>query len=764
MNIIEICVPFSVAILGLAYPIILQVIARLDEKYGSDFVALLKDEKEYQWFVLLLKSNLLFLLMYAGIIGYIVLFKPIYGVLLLWLVKPLILSSLVTLIISFFYLIRKMMRYYSTIELTRYLIEQNKKASAIGEYKYLTALKGLYLFSLRQQDNTISETLSNHLYDLFKNHRDKNPNDPEGYPNILFEIIYDIAYQISLLDKNRLVLLEHRVYSGVMLIGEFTNNRIAERTYIHLWGIVKLAVIAKRDDLILEFWQNSFQHYTYGLRVPDPLYSDDYQVVLNEEQIGQIRKEQLRFLEFHFAVGGLLLSQGRYDCIRRVLKYTQSHPPDFILFPQTLGEVYNYFLHFQEHFSSELHFISIRYSFPSVEGMEADSLIRYWISKYMVILLLNLYTMQQYYITQHFLELPQLPDSLKDKKFLLEFIDYFERIVKEAMDDQETLMGIGFDSYDFISDDWCERNRKTKPLELVERFKDHIRTSLEEVEITQTPDPEIIKQFKESTTALIKGTINQYKAVLNTSEITEDYKHWSSVGFTAIFDKSAFCTNQGVDTIGHIDLLGQKFSDSFKRAFSNILRQQKTKTYLVKENEIFDGLKELMLNPSKHIIISFGLKYFLDQALQKRVPGLKRNDNQYNLHNIPLSNFNEYDYRWVDRSLFILKKVDLPYLQIGDTNPESIEKYKLVEFDKETKLWGRVIDLNREPLIREELAPNNPDKDLNKFVLTYLAINTEFRLRVGVEIVQIVLYSDYKQNGLPNTIPDILPFGETGNS
>lgn len=759
MNLIELCVPFTVAILGLAYPIILQVIARLDEKYGSDFVALLKGETEYQWFVLLLKSNLITLLIYIGGVHiYIPLLKPAFGILLVWLITPLILTSLVALIISFFYLIRKMMRYYSTIELTRYLIERNKEASVIGEYKYLTALKGLYLFALRQQDNTISETLSNHLYDLFKEHRGKKPDDPEGYPNILFEIINDIAYQISFLDKNRLFLIEHRVFSGMLLIGEFTSNRIAERTYIQLWAIIKLAVIAKRDDLVLEFWHNSFQHYTYGLKAPDPLYSDDYQVVLNEEEISQKRKEQLRFLEFHFALGGLLLYQGRYDCIRRVLQFTQSQPPDYILFPQTVGEVYDYFLHFQEHFKSDLHFISIRYSFPSVEGMEADSLTRHWISKYMVILFLNLYTLQQYLITQHFLALPQLPDSLKDRKFLLEFIDYFKRIVKEAIDDKDTLKQIGFEHYGLISDEWCLINGKPKPLKLVESLKELIQASIEEAEITQAPDPAITKQFEESSKVSVIDTLNEYKSVLNQNVITENYKKWSSVGFTSIFDKAAFCKNQGTDYSGHVEFLGQQFSNAFRSAFSDILRQQKTKSYLVKEIEIFDGINKIKLSPSTHIIISFGLKYFFETSLQIGLPELVKTVNGYSFRNIEIVNFNDYNFRWLDRSLFILKKEDLPYLHIGDTNQETIKKYNLDEFDKQNKLYGKVIDLFREPKLREELAPNNPDKDLKKFVLTYLGINTEFRLKVGVEIVQIILFSDYKQKGLPNKMNEIMPF------
>jgi hypothetical protein len=55
MNSIEICVPFVVAILGVAYPILLQVISKLDEKYNSNLIVnFFKEEIEYKWFKRLL--------------------------------------------------------------------------------------------------------------------------------------------------------------------------------------------------------------------------------------------------------------------------------------------------------------------------------------------------------------------------------------------------------------------------------------------------------------------------------------------------------------------------------------------------------------------------------------------------------------------------------------------------------------------------------------------------------------------------------------
>jgi len=41
-----------------------------------------------------------------------------------------------------------------------------------------------------------------------------------------------------------------------------------------------------------------------------------------------------------------------------------------------------------------------------------------------------------------------------------------------------------------------------------------------------------------------------------------------------------------------------------------------------------------------------------------------------------------------------------------------------------------------------------------------LAINTEFRIKNGIKIVQIVLFSDYKQKGLPNSVNEIIRFDE----
>jgi hypothetical protein len=56
----------TVAILGIAYPILLQVYARLDEKYSSDrVVELFEKEGERKWFKYSLIGSLLAIFIYT---------------------------------------------------------------------------------------------------------------------------------------------------------------------------------------------------------------------------------------------------------------------------------------------------------------------------------------------------------------------------------------------------------------------------------------------------------------------------------------------------------------------------------------------------------------------------------------------------------------------------------------------------------------------------------------------------------------------------
>ena len=57
--IVSICISFIVALLGIAYPILIQTIARLQDKYSSGLIIkLFNKEKVYRFFQLFLLTSL----------------------------------------------------------------------------------------------------------------------------------------------------------------------------------------------------------------------------------------------------------------------------------------------------------------------------------------------------------------------------------------------------------------------------------------------------------------------------------------------------------------------------------------------------------------------------------------------------------------------------------------------------------------------------------------------------------------------------------
>lgn len=125
MDNISICVSFIAAILGIAYPILFEVVSRLDEKYSSQaIIDLFRREWENRFFIITLKISL--------------------GSILLWMLKlpPLIkierldyligksaqlllIISTIVLIVSFFYFVRKVLIYYTPTRFLPYLIQRH---------------------------------------------------------------------------------------------------------------------------------------------------------------------------------------------------------------------------------------------------------------------------------------------------------------------------------------------------------------------------------------------------------------------------------------------------------------------------------------------------------------------------------------------------------------------------------------------------------------------------------------------------------------
>jgi hypothetical protein len=208
-NIVEICVAIDIAILGIAYPIIIDKISNIGDKYSSEYIPVLFNSefpqrnivikvklKQYNvsWF----KLNLI-----ATLVSFIFLiwhFPPWFN----WNNEFInnsadILCFLLTLLLvwSFIIWISKVSIYNGNSKtLLTYLINKYHTSPLETETRNynLKAINELALYAVEKQDEHLQETLLKFYETLFteiRNNHDKS--EPLIYPSDLYSIVYKLT-------------------------------------------------------------------------------------------------------------------------------------------------------------------------------------------------------------------------------------------------------------------------------------------------------------------------------------------------------------------------------------------------------------------------------------------------------------------------------------------------------------------------------------------------------------------------------------------
>lgn len=751
MNIVAICISFLVAILGLSYPILLQVIARLDEKYSSNLTVLFRKEIEYKLFTTTLYFSLLCTLMY---ITQPFLTKNLIGELpftLNVLIGAFLIISTTALVTVFILLVQKTLRYYSSVQLVEYIISKHKSRKVKDDKELIEAMKGVLLYTIKHQNNPLSKLLSDHIYSMFSDIRKGSRDSTILYPDSYYQMVYDVAQEVLLIDKNKLKVIEHRAVSGIWLIGEFVNTRISAKTYTYLWQILLLVIEAKKEDLIVSFWENSVQYYRFSLSLPERQYSSETEGILNENEIKLKESDRNDFQLLHMNLGGLLLYKGMYNCIKRIFRYTFSEPPDYILLPKSMTDIFSWFYELRDDWNPNDQRIKGRYWFPGLDGLAADSLIRNWNNRYVALLFLRQYMLYPYYVTDDYLGTPKFPSELIHKQKWLDHIDQFSSLVQEVKDSVSIMKEVGFENYGLISDDWCRENNKPTTNELVTQIKEELIKDIDSIEITQVPLDTSINRFKQTTNSIIASTLDEYLAITNKELIVKDYYSWHVRSIISLFEKKVFLSDHE-EIHGYDTVMAEQFSFNFQMSLSETFDRNKTRAFLLPEQDLFDGIRKLQPKPENHIIVAFGIT--LDYFIALGIKGLSKDEFLgIKIVNIPICN-----HRLVGQSLFILSKSYLPGIHYHEVLEEDFIKYNLTTpYNDTLKLYTSVIDLNQDQELRDELKLRHKDKDLRKYVLCGIWMRIEIRWKKKIDLVKLSIHNPYDSTDLPSKLKDINP-------
>ncbi|TQI69636.1 hypothetical protein JM79_0518 [Gramella sp. Hel_I_59] len=465
-NIVEICVAIDIAILGIAYPIIIDKISNIGHKFSSNYLAnAFENEFPQTKFLGRLPGRSRRITIFEWVlfftIGSFILLilnlKPLF-----WedvyvmqnSAKLLVLLLTFVLVIIFIIWLDKVSLYNGkSTRILTYIISKYKDFDEPDEDEYyFKIINELAIFAIKTQDKGLEETLLTFYTEEFNNTRanfliPREDDRPEGFENFRVDFnhefhqgIREIIREVSKGKNDDLRSLEHFAVSGVWFMGHGVfETPISQETYKELWRNVVL--ISTNAGFVRQYWGTAHQYYDFGLkRVYGNNYDFESRTYDNQSQIDIRDSERKRFFEFHLAMGGLLVYQKNYDALKTLLTYTQRQPPNYVLLPQYTTEIFAWFSSFKDEFGRGYYPIDLAYPFPGLDNLGNRRQVTYYICQYIALLFLRQMKLHLEQNNRHDLEQPTLPTAevLELLKWQ-ESVGYFRFCLKKVLKNKELL-------------------------------------------------------------------------------------------------------------------------------------------------------------------------------------------------------------------------------------------------------------------------------------------------------------------------------------
>lgn len=758
-NIIEICIAIDIAILGIAYPVIVDKISNIGDKYSSEYISVLFNNEFPQRPITLTirkrqyQISFLKLILYSTIFSFIFLIlklDPLFGWDNFWInnsAKLIVLFFTTSLTIFFFIWLDKVVLYSgkSTALLKNVVAKYStlKKDTELKSY-YLKAINEITLYSIEKQDEHLQKTLLEFYYRLFKQLRQNHDKSrPLVYPIDIYFLVDKLNVELSNSQNKKLRAIEHRAVSGIWLLGEDLEEiKISEETYKWLWR--NLYTICDNERFIKMFWANSSQYFDYRLKGINREYDHQARRIINEPQVRQREEERMAFLELHYALGGLLLYRKQYTALKYIFEYTQSQPPRYALLPNSMTTIFTWFEHFRNEFKALGMPIDLKYYFPELDNLGNRQQVNYWICRYITILYIRQYSLHAYHIYQDFTSLPQLPDDVNELNNWLDSVSFFEKCVKDNVDDHQLMKELhymkvveknGEDFKRFAAD------LKAAIIAKIGHKKFHAELSEEK-----------LQAFNESTNRIITGAFDVYKPIFNPLEdsLAEDDLKLVVNGSTTLLSKSAFTDNDipniNFDTVfaGHIA------SDKINRFIPNSFAVSRTKRYLLNKENLILGLERIIGQDKEVIIVAISIDYDVEEIIDQ---------SQFSSLTVKIPSTDPI----TQGALFVLKKTDLPTIEHKDLKDDEIKNLQLKIVNKDLKIYTSVIDINtpENKEIKDKWNIEDEEDNLDLKVQLTIAFLSVIYWKKDRNIIEINIASEYKEQGIQSDMNEVAPLSKS---
>jgi hypothetical protein len=731
------CVYLVIGLLGVAYPILFQVVAGLDQKYNSTLVQnLFNREREPKFFRWTLIGSVVSMFIWS--------FKfPSPAGYHNWLIDHsaigLVVFFTISLLVCFFLFVEKILVYYSIVSFFNYLKKKNEKNEPRDNLDYFNAIADLLYFALKEENISICISISDYFYGKFKQARDQQHGHPVEYHISYKDLIYRSIEQLAQVRNTQFSFLVNYTAGGVWFLGEFESAIIAESTYFAIWRNLLLSIRYARADFVIIYWKWASQHYKSQLMPVRENYSQDDHLE-NAEEVKERQNERTQFERFHHILAGLMLYQKDFQTLRRMLSYTTSLPPDYVLLPQWMGQVFCWFANFSDRFGENAFRIGTKYPYPDVEGAFDDDIVLTQVRDYVALLFLRQYLIDPPFGYIDPLATPPVPKDYSEKVRWLNCMDLFIKHVERVQQNWDISSEFGLDR---INEQFCQQKKVLRPIPYLTQVKQTLQATIQEDLETQPISKDKEAAFKTKTKSIILETLGQYAAITSHGAILKDALTVRLFGKSQILEKSAFADDGDLSERNYDSFLADVISKQFKGGVLYAFTAISSVRYVLEEKYIIPALKRLATDKT-YQVISFGLS-------------LRNLAVAYN-ETVEEFDFQEFDAGLnvqLAESVFVIKKTEVPRFEFKAPTKETIDRLELVELDKSFALYASLIDLNQKNDTFLDLA-NEPITGMNRTdVLVTIALDCTILFDKTVTCVRIQKSSRNFNRGIVNNLGDI---------
>ena len=358
------------ALMGMAYPLILQAIQRIDEMYNSSKLAAYFQK---QWFTLLF-SHLLLLSIPVSIIAPFLLYyyRDFSCMMVLSAVHAIIVFALA---MSAFILFKYIMMTINPSKFFEYL-----EYKLYGSHPPLTEIFQIQKYASDKGNEelfgNITTSISVYLNSYRKNKRD--------------DVAIDVWKMFRELYKQHSKRDNHFFSNRNLIVSYFFSPEeqifLSEEEYIYIWQTVDAVVHADNESWVYNYWTYANQYYMFTL--------DHYSK--NDEEL---KLQQERFKEQHFMIGALLTYNHKYVLLKRLMYFSNALPPTYNLVPSSFNIIILQLKSLIVKKDMPIELTKRYLMIGAPQDVSSDGFILSYAYKYASLLLIRLFTVNDWNIT-----------------------------------------------------------------------------------------------------------------------------------------------------------------------------------------------------------------------------------------------------------------------------------------------------------------------------------------------------------------------------